>query len=307
MKSIVIIFPYFGKLPAQYKMWRESALLNPSVDFLFFTDAEVQPAPNIIVNRMSFGEFRRVVQRAFDFPIVLDRPYKLCEYKPAYGYILQDYIKGYDFWGFGDLDLVYGDLRTFITDSVLRHKFVLGWGHLSLFMNDTATNTYFMERVEGFQYYRDAFQTPAITFFDEYGHRGCSDKWKACRPDDCWTETPFDNVSKPKQSFHFASLTRGWAQVLFEHKESRLYMLRFSNGKIERRESLYAHFQHRPFMKDAVTDYRHFLVTPTSVVDFPLRHTSLWLRFHCRKRPLETLYFQWKDRILWKLHLSRFK
>ena len=54
MKSIVMIFPYFGKLPVQYKMWRESALRNPSVDFMFFTDADVETAPNIIVHKMKF-------------------------------------------------------------------------------------------------------------------------------------------------------------------------------------------------------------------------------------------------------------
>lgn len=35
MKSIVIIFPYFGTLPIQYKMWRASALRNPTIDYLF--------------------------------------------------------------------------------------------------------------------------------------------------------------------------------------------------------------------------------------------------------------------------------
>ena len=102
MKSIVIIFPYFGILPAQYKMWHASALKNPTVDFMFFTDADVKPAKNIIVNKMLFSDFQHLAQKAFDFPIVLDRPYKLCEYKQAYGYILQDYIKGYDFWGGAD-------------------------------------------------------------------------------------------------------------------------------------------------------------------------------------------------------------
>ncbi len=33
MKSIAIIFPYFGTLPVQYKMWRASALENRTVDF----------------------------------------------------------------------------------------------------------------------------------------------------------------------------------------------------------------------------------------------------------------------------------
>lgn len=307
MKSIVLIFPYFGSLPVQYKMWRASALCNSSVDFMFFTDTDVEPAKNIIVHKMQFSDFQQIVQKAFDFPIVLDRPYKLCEYKQAYGYILQDYIKEYDFWGFGDLDLVYGDIRTFITDEVLTHKFLLGWGHLTLLHNDKDTNSYFMKQVPGYQSYLDAFTTSKITFFDEYGHKGCSDKWRDCRPKDCWLECPFDNASKPKQSYHFNSHTRGWKQVIFEHIGNKLYMLRFHNGKIERKESLYAHFQHRGFMKDRVTDYSHFLITPGSIIDFPKRFVTIRLCFLCRKRPLMTLYYQWKDRIIWKLGMSNIR
>ena len=76
MKSIVIIFPYFGTLPIQYKMWRASALCNPTVDFMFFTDADVESAKNIIVHKMQFCDFQEIVQKSFDFPITLDRPYK---------------------------------------------------------------------------------------------------------------------------------------------------------------------------------------------------------------------------------------
>ena len=46
MKSIVLIFPYFGTLPVQYKMWRASAIQNPSINSMFFTDADVEPAEN---------------------------------------------------------------------------------------------------------------------------------------------------------------------------------------------------------------------------------------------------------------------
>ena len=301
MKTIVIIFPYFGSLPIQYKMWRESALHNPSVDFMFFTDADVEPAKNIIVHQMQFCDFQQLVQNAFDFPIVLDRPYKLCEYKQAYGYILKDYINDYNFWGFGDLDLVYGDIRSFFTDNVLTHKFLLGWGHLTLLHNDEDTNTYFMKQIAGYQNYKDAFTTSKITFFDEYGFNGCSDKWRDCRPEDCWLEWPFDNVSKPKESYHFNSMTRWWQQVIFEHIGNKLYMLRFNHGKLEKKESLYAHFQHRGFMKDSVTDYSHFLVTPRAIVDYPKLLVNIRLRWMCRNRSLMTKYYQWKDRILWKL------
>lgn len=307
MKSIIIIFPYFGTLPVQYKMWRASALANTTIDFLFFTDSDIEQAQNIFVHKMQFCDFQKVVQKAFDFPIILDRPYKLCEYKQSYGYILQDYIKDYDFWGFGDLDLVYGDLRFFFTEEILSHKFMLGWGHLTLLHNDKDTNTYFMKQVDGYQNYKDAFTTKDITYFDEYGYKGCSDKWRDCRPDDCWLEWPFDNASKPKQSYHFNSLTRGWERVIFEHKDNKLYMLRFNKGKLEKKESLYAHFQHRSFMKDHVTDYSHFLVTPRTIINFPKHLVNLRLRFLCRDRSLMTKYYQWKDRIIWKLGMSKIK
>ena len=93
MKSIIVIFPHFGKLPPQYRMWLASALYNTDIDFLFFTDCDVEPAKNIIVHKMSFADFRKMVQSKFDFPIVLDRPYKICDYRPAFAYLLSDYIK----------------------------------------------------------------------------------------------------------------------------------------------------------------------------------------------------------------------
>ncbi len=308
MKSIIVIFPYFGTLPAQYNMWRASALYNTDIDFLFFTDCNVLPAENIIVHKMTFEEFKQMVQSKFDFPIVLDRPYKICDYRPAFAYILSEDIKDYDFWGWGDLDVVYGDIRHFITDDVLsRHKMFSGYGHFTLYKNDDDTNTYFMKEIDGYVSYKEAFTQSRSMFFDEYEYKGFGDKWRDCRPEDCWLEWPFDNASKPKQSYHFNSLTRGWQRVIFEHVGSKLYMLRFHHEQFEKQESLYAHFQHRGFMKDKVTDYSHFLVTPRTIIDYPKHFVNLRLRWLCRNRSLMTKYYQWKDRILWKLNTIRKK
>lgn len=304
MNTIVIIFPYFGNLPVQYEMWRASAIRNPTIDFMFFTDTNVEPAENIIVHKMQFCNFQQIVQNAFDFPIVLDRPYKLCDYKQAYGFILQNFIKEYDFWGFGDLDLVYGDIRAFLTERILEHKFLLGWGHFSLIRNDEDANTYFMKQVPSYQNYKDAFTTSEITFFDEYGYKGCSDKWRECRPKDCWLEWPFDNISKPKQSYHFCSLTRGWRNVVFEHIGNKLYMLRFMGWEIQKKESLYAHFQFRNKMKNKIKNYNHFLITPDAIIDFPRFFTYPRLRFYCRNRHLTTYLYRIRDYIIWRLHLT---
>ncbi len=308
MKSIILIFPYFGTLPPQYGMWRASAIRNPNIDFLFFTDCNVESASNIIVHKMLFEDFKQFVAKAFDFPIVLDRPYKICDYRPAFAYILSDYIKGYDFWGWGDLDVVYGDIRHFITEEILSdYKMISGWGHLTLYHNDDDTNRYFMKPIEGYQNYKDVFTQPESKYYDEYKYRGFGDKWRECRPKDCWLEWPFDNVSRPKEAYHFNSLNRGWEQVIFEHIDNKLYMIRFHQGKMEKKESLYAHFQHRGFMKDRVKNYDHFLVTPRSIIDYPKHFVSLRLRILCRKRTLMTKYYQWKDRIIWKIGLSKIK
>lgn len=306
MKSIVVIFPHFGKLPPQYKMWRASALYNADIDFLFFTDCNIEPAKNIIVHKMSFADFRQIVQKKFDFPIVLDRPYKICDYRPAFAYILSEYTKGYDYWGWGDLDVVYGNIRHFVTDEVLSHyKMISGFGHFTLYRNDEYTNTFFMKDVDGYVSYKEAFTEERSMYFDEYEYKGFGDKWRGCHPDECWLEWPFDNASKPKQSYHFNSLTRGWQQVIFEHVDNKLYMLRFHNGKLEKKESLYAHFQHRGFMKDKVKDYNHFLVIPGAIIDFPKHFVNIRLRWMCRNRSLMTKYYQWKDRILFKLGLTK--
>lgn len=308
MKSIVLIFPYFGKLPVQYSMWRASALENPTIDFMFFTDSDVEPAANIIVHKMKFEDFKAIVQSAFKFTITLDRPYKLCDYKQAYGYILNRYIEKYDYWGYGDLDLVYGNIRHFLTEDILMtHSFFLGEGHLSLFRNNEDVNTYFMKEETGYQNYYDAFTTSKIVFFDEFGHKGCSDKWQDCRPQDHWSERPYDNISKPKQAYHFNSVApRNWKQVIFEHINGTLYVIRFQkDGTIEKKESLYAHFQHRQDMHDKVHNYNHFLVTPDAIVDFPRYFLRFWLRYYCRSRNLTTKYYQWKARLLW--HLNSFK
>ena len=88
---------------------------------------------------------------------------------------------------------------------------------------------------------------------------------------------------------------------------NKLYMLRFNKGELEKKESLYAHFQHRPFMKDKVTDYSHFLVTPNAIIDYPRCFVNLRLRWLCRNRSLMTKYYQWKDLLIWKLGLSKNK
>ena len=63
------------------------------------------------------------------FEIVVESGYKLCDFKPALGYIFSDYIKKYDFWGYCDIDIIFGNIRAFMTDDLLNEYDVISARH----------------------------------------------------------------------------------------------------------------------------------------------------------------------------------
>jgi hypothetical protein len=51
---------------------------------------------------------------------VMERsPYLMVEFKPAFGHIFRDFIKGYSHWGYSDFDIAFGDLPRWITKEEL--------------------------------------------------------------------------------------------------------------------------------------------------------------------------------------------
>ncbi|MBP5120108.1 hypothetical protein HUS85_30200, partial [Pseudomonas protegens] len=71
--------------------------------------------PNVKLESMSFAEYCALVSRRLEIDFAPNAAYKLCDIRPAMGYIHIDRLEGYDFWAFGDIDLVYGDLRAYFT------------------------------------------------------------------------------------------------------------------------------------------------------------------------------------------------
>lgn len=68
---------------------------------------------------MHWNECRRLISNKLKIKFQSPDPYKLCDIRPAYGNVFDDYIKNYDFYGFGDIDVIYGNIRKFVTSSVL--------------------------------------------------------------------------------------------------------------------------------------------------------------------------------------------
>jgi hypothetical protein len=280
MKKIRIIIPYFGSFPKMFPFWLQSAKDNQSIDFLLITDNNIDSEDNIQVIKMSFEDLRAKFQEKFNFQIALPTPYKLCTYRPAYGYLFEEYLSGYDFWGFGDLDLVYGDLRLFFQESVLNSFDILsGWGHLTLYRNCAFCNTFFMEKVEGFQYYKHEFRSTPNHAFDEFQHGGISDLFKHLYPDKIWDSRLFDDIRVPRLAFNFISEFHPEYSnnLIFEYNEKSLYRIYTNSlGTIVKEETLYAHFQQRGFMKIKTDNLTKYLIVPNAFIEHsPIRLKEL--------------------------------
>ena len=135
--KICLIICYFGKKPNYYELWEQSALCNSDFDFLVFTDIRgIESKDNIHVEYISFSELKSNIEVALADAISLDAPYKLCDYKLFYGKVFEDYLKEYDYWGYCDLDLIFGDLSKFITTNILKkNDKILENGHLTIYKN----------------------------------------------------------------------------------------------------------------------------------------------------------------------------
>ena len=85
---VCLIIPYFGELPQYSKLFFKSVSANLNLDILLITDSDIKiPLKNVKVIRYTFEQLTKKIQEKFSFQIALTKPYKLCDFRPAYGYI----------------------------------------------------------------------------------------------------------------------------------------------------------------------------------------------------------------------------
>ena len=172
MKSICYVIVYFGKLPDTMKLWLKSCRFNPTVNWIIYTDdKDLYDYPdNVAVRYCTFNDFKNKVQDKFPFEIKIDTPYRLCDYKVAYGYILEEELKEFDFWGYCDLDMVFVNIRSFLTEDILNKYDRIGFlGHSTLYKNTYNINRLFMKEIDGNEIYKKIFSSGGNEnhFFDE--------------------------------------------------------------------------------------------------------------------------------------------
>ena len=171
--KITIIIPYFGQLPSYFAFFLKSCEVNNELDFLVFTDQSeptLHPS-NVTFQSISFDAFKAMARTKLSLSMralgVLT-PYKLCDYKPAYGVLFEDYIKDTDFWGFCDIDLIFGRVFEILSiEQVRQSERILSQGHFTMYKNCERMNYMFDAPIEGGISFREAIEIREPCFFDE--------------------------------------------------------------------------------------------------------------------------------------------
>lgn len=145
-KALVII-PYFGEFGPWFPLYLHTLGRQRTLDLLLLTDSPaLQLPPNAQRVDMNLADVRELAASKLGTAVGLSHVRKLCDLKPTWGLIFEDYTQGYDYWAFGDEDVFYGDLDRLLAprldsgaDVVVASQ-TATVGHLTLVRNATRTN-----------------------------------------------------------------------------------------------------------------------------------------------------------------------
>lgn len=272
MKSICIVIPYFGKFPNYFNLWLESVKFNKDIDFLIVTDSEEEYdiPQNVKIVKSSFNDMKKKIQNLYSFRIKLKTPYKLCDFRPAYGEIFRDELKEYDFWGYCDVDLIFGDIRKFLTDDMLnKYEKISLHGHFSLYRNNDRMNSLYKSKIKELIDYKFVFRQNWSYHFDEYPGISFICQYKNIKTIDIeqyadmsWLDYKF--IKKYDKSGR--SDDRDDIEQIFYWKDGKLYNLIKEHNQVNVEEYMYIHLQKRT-MENKVKDVGNgYFIVPNEFV-----------------------------------------
>ncbi len=296
MNRIIIIVPYFGNFNNYFSLWLEGCRMNSSIDWLLITDnnQKYNFPSNVIKLKTTLDILKNRIENYLKLDVYLDNPYKLCDFRPAYGDIFHSEISGYDFWGYCDLDLVWGNIRSFLTDQVLNnYDNISKWGHFHLVRNCKKMNTLYQLSTKGVPNYKNVFASNLQFCYDEiHGfYKMCQENdIKTYIIDDCFFDADYRWKSLKsgiyqKQYFNQSGINT------FCYDGCNLFITGESDKNL-----LYIHLQKRP-MRMLVPEYseRFYLKDNMILLELP------------PKKILDNLYNILPSFICWKQLYKRIK
>ncbi len=170
---LAFVAPYVGNWPRWLQLFLESCRPNPVVDVLLLSDARPPCAlpDNVHLTHMSREEIFGRLERVAGVDLPNRAGHKLCDFKPFYGLAFADLLRGYEFWGYCDIDMMFGSLGKLLTDQFLQSVDIftahneIFVGHFTILRNTPEINSLCFE----IENWKERSLTPDSTHMDERG------------------------------------------------------------------------------------------------------------------------------------------
>lgn len=277
--KIALIVAYFGSLPTWFQLFLDSCKVNQNYEWFIFSDdnTKYNYPPNVHLIYITFDECKRLIQSKFNFKISLETPQKLCDYKCAYGYIFDNYILNYDWWGHCDLDQIFGNLNHFISEEMLKSNDKLfSLGHLTLYKNTKENNIIFMSELNGKERYKEVFTQNYGFAFDEWLPGNVNEIYinsdKKIQLTNIGADINSYNTNFQLVYFDVEKKVYVFDDVdnsIFEWNDGTLYQIYIKKDQLIKKEFPYVHLQKRN-MKDKRrnNNINRYFIIPNKFVDY---------------------------------------
>ncbi len=289
MKKIVFIIPYFGKFNNYFQLFLNSCQYNADLcDWIIFTDdrSKFEYPNNVFVHYTEWEEIKKYISSKFEFAIALEKPYKLCDFRGAYGYIFREYIGNYEFWGYCDVDLIFGKMSDFLTNEILEsYQKIFDLGHCTIYRNSITNNQIFKSELNGKYRYIEVFSNKNNCSFDEEYNQSINSIFEAkgipiynkSFAANTYTKTSNFKLTYMNDCHNDYKVERN-IRNFFVWNHGRIIRYIKCKKKWEKKEYMYIHFQARPMkvrLKDKMCNI--YKIIPNSFDELEIEEKYLEL------------------------------
>jgi hypothetical protein len=171
MKNIALVECWFGRFPDWHNLYLLTCSHNPDVDWFIFHD-QVPPKKypkNVKFHYLKKEDLERQSSSLLGKKISIKNGYKVCDLRPTYGKLFEEFLKDYKFWGYGDSDIFFGQISNFIDEAILDKYDVITscrcsvTGQFTIFRNSGILKSLY----EIIPNYADAFNEDTLSAMDE--------------------------------------------------------------------------------------------------------------------------------------------
>jgi len=264
--NICFIVCWFGRLPGYFPVWIKSCSYNTGFDYLLFTDADIDTVlpQNIKVIKFEKNELQNRINTVVFGKASLKYAYRVCDFRPMYGALFAKELHEYDYWGYCDIDVVFGKINTFLNRNDFQKDAIFNGGHFTLIKNINRMNNLYKEKGSLFDY-KTVAQKEAIFAFDET--TGIQ-RIAKCNYIDARYGIPYIETESKYTQLRSRMDVINPDKQLFYWEKGILYRAKIENGERHYQEIAYIHLQKRELMilDEGVITSDSFWITPHGFV-----------------------------------------